>query len=338
MLSSRRVLLAGVSSIALAVSASAVVAADLPVKAPMYTKAPPLTPKPWTFWIEGGAQAVIGDPYVPGLIPPFDAKPNRWGWDVAGGFDYRFDGVWHISGAFRYGQNRRSMTSIQNGCIGSSSCNTLMTGANSATRKESNWVADFMVGRDVGLGLGQSQIKAGVRIAQIRGTTDGDINWLTTNPIITIGPSNYSQTNKFTGVGPRLALEGNAPLGGAWSLDYQVGVAGLFASRSTTQTASTPLDNFGFPCFAGCPLNASTSSNGFVFNPDAMLGVAYAITPNMKLAVNYHVDAYFNALRVFGPGNNPPIFLGSTATGGTGSPTYVDRIYHGPSIRLTIRN
>ena len=335
---SRKLLLAGVSSIALAISAPAVMAADLPTKAPPLARVAPPPPSPWTWWIEGGAQATIGDPYVPGLSPAFDAKPAPWGWNAAGGFDYRFDGYWHVSGDFRYGASKHKLQSIQNGCIGSSSCNTLMTGSNSATRKEYNWVADFMVGRDVGLGLGNSQIKGGVRVAQIRGTTNGNINWVTTNPIITIGPSVYSQTNKFTGVGPRLALEGNDPIGGAWSIDYMFGIAGLFAHRSTTQTAFTPLENFGFPCFSGCPINTSTSSNGFVVNPDAMVGISYAISPTARLSLNYHVDAYFNAFRAFGAGGlPPPTFIGQTVVASPGSPTNVNRIYHGPSLRLTVQ-
>jgi len=330
----RHMLLAGVSSVALAISAPAVMAADLPTKAPPLAPAAVPAPSPWTWWVEGGAQAVIGDPYIPGLSPAFDAKPSNWGWDAAGAFDYRFNGDWHVSADFRYGSNRRTLNSIQNGCIGSFSCNTLMTGANSATRKEYNWVADFMVGRDVGLGLGNSQIKGGLRVAQIRGTTNGNISWVPT-AAVTIGPSIYSQTNKFTGIGPRLALEGNAPITGAWSIDYMVGFAGLFADRSTTQTAFTPLNNFGFPCHSGCPINTSTSSNGFVFNPDAMLGIAYAISPTMKLAINYHVDAYFDALRAFGAGGVPPPTIGSPAVASPGNPTDVNRIYHGPSIRLT---
>jgi hypothetical protein len=337
MTGARRSLLAGVSALALVASAPAVMAADLPPKL-LPVKAPPpvVVPPTWTWWIEGGAQAVIGDPYVPGLSPAFDAKPNRWGWAAAGGFDYRFNATWHVSADLRYGTNRRTLHSVQNGCIGSSSCNTLMTGNNSATRKEYNWAADFMVGRDVGLGLGTSQIKGGLRVADIRGSTNGNINWVTTNPtIITIGPSHYTQTNKFFGVGPRVALEGNVPLGGAWSIDYMGGLAGLYASRSTSQFAFTPLNNFGFPCHSGCPVNASTSSTGMVFNPDAMIGLAYAFSPTVKLALNYRVDAYFNAFRAFGAGGVPPPSLGSTAVASPGNPTYVDRIYHGPSLRLT---
>ncbi len=315
---SRQIFLAGVSSIALALSAPAVMAADLPTKAPPLAPAPP---SPWTWWVEGGGQGVVGDPYVPGLVPPFDAKPNNWGWDVAGGFDYRFDGYWHIIGDFRYGQNQRNFNSFQYACIGTFGpfgCFTPISGPNTASRRESNWDADFMIGRDIGLGAGTSKLEGGLRIAEIRGTTDGNMRLVPTFGTA-VYHDIYSQKNYFFGIGPRIALEGNTPLSGPWSMDYMFGVAGLFAHRSTNQVASftgTPTACLPF----GCALGAATSNNGAVFNPDAMVGIAYSISPTMKVAVNYHVDAYFAALRAFNA---------------TGSPTNVDRIYHGPSLRLT---
>jgi hypothetical protein len=285
----------------------------------------PVAPSQWTWWIEGGAQGLAGgDPFVPLLSPPFAAKAAVWGWDVAGGFDYRFAAIWHASFDFRYGANGpRHSSSIQGACatVPTPTCFTPLSGVNSATRKESNWVADFMIGRDVGLGSGTSQIEGGLRIAEIRGKTDGTITWATLFPPPFTNHDVYSQTNRFFGVGPRVALVGNAPLSGLWSLDYEFGVAGLFAHRSTDQSAA--LTATGFPgCGAGCPIGVSTSNNGFVFNPDAMLGIAYAFTPTTKLSLNYHVDAYFEALTVFNA---------------AGSPTNTNRIYHGPSLRLTMQ-
>src|SRR5581483_7388832 len=136
-------------------SAPAGLAADLPTKAPSRAVAP--APSPWTFWLEGGAQAVAGDPFVPLLNPPFDAKPSAWGWDIAGLLDYRFNGYWHVSADFRYGANKRHFNSFQRACASTpftATCFTPLNGNNSASSKESNWVADFMVGRDIGVGSG----------------------------------------------------------------------------------------------------------------------------------------------------------------------------------------
>jgi hypothetical protein len=52
------------------------------------------------------------------------------------------------------------------------------------------------------------------------------------------------------------------------------------------------------------------------------LGLSYAITPNTKLSIDYHVDAYFDAMRV---------------ANSAGNVTNANRIYQGPSLRLTYR-
>lgn len=319
---SKRFLLAGVSSIALAVSSPAVMAGDLLGKSPVYASA--ASQDPWTVWIEGGAQGLAGgNTYVAGLTnPAFTAPPTRWGWDGAVGLDYRFNGDWHISGDFRYGSNQQKRsTQNQFSLFQFHGTVTPVTGTNSATREEHNWVADFMVGRDIGLGAGTSQLKAGLRVAEIHGKTQGLATFIpsTANTITKA----YVQTNKFLGVGPRLALEGNVPLGGAWSIDYMGGVAGLYGTRQFNQTVTTggPGASSPWVCFgSGCPVNLSSNSDGMVFNPDAMLGLSYAIMPNTKLSINYRVDAYFGAMRVLDSAGN----LKNT-----------DRIDQGPNLRLT---
>jgi hypothetical protein len=317
--------LSGVSAIAIiAAQPMMALAADLPVKAPVQTAVPPPA-NPWTIWIEGGLQGVAGgDPNIAGLTPPFAPAKKTWGWDVAGAIDYRFNDIWHASAAFRYGENeKRTSTSTQQG---TSTTAFIFVGGNSATRKETNWVADFMIGRDFGLGTGDTQLKAGVRVARIEGTTDGS-GLLTSATSAYLLTQKYSQTSKFTGVGPRVALEGNQPLVGPWSLDYEGGIAVLFGKHSLTQTGSSPQLTpgggfFANNCATGCPANISSSSNKPVFNADAMLGIAYAITPYAKLSLNYHVDYYANAMR-------------TVNSAGAFSDTY--RLYHGPSLRLALK-
>jgi hypothetical protein len=180
-----------------------------------------------------------------------------------------------------------------------------------------------MVGRDVGIGLGNLQVKAGLRVAEIRGQTDGTAEWQvpasTSTTATVVHRRTYQQTSRFLGVGPRVALEGNRPLGGPWSIDYSAGFAALFGSRKLDQTVSisAPLP----ACLSGCPTNLSSSSTGAVFNPDAMLGLTYAFTPNARLALNYRVDAYFGAMRM---------------VDSSGTLKNADRIYHGPNFRLTL--
>jgi hypothetical protein len=98
------------------------------------------------------------------------------------------------------------------------------------------------------------------------------------------------------------------------------GVAALFGQQSDNQTAFLQSVGYG-TCHAGCPVAVTSSSNNTVFNVDAMLGIAYAITPSSKLALNYRVDYYANAMRVLDSAGNA---------------SNTNRTYHGPNLRWTV--
>jgi hypothetical protein len=359
---SKRVLLASVSSAALAMSSPVVMAADvpdIPSRPPAIIETPVVPVSVWTFWMEGGRQMVNGDDAgVFGSNPGFVATKKTAGWNAAGGFDYRFDPVWHVSGAFRYGENKGGTTTASRraifpvaavpipgvpippttACI--TNCVTVIPppvtpppvnkasiGIVTATRDEINWAADFMIGRDIGIGTADGQLKAGVRVAEIRGKTQGSVSWrVPTSTATTAGfvvhTRSFTQENLFLGAGPRLALEGSAPIAGGWFLDYMAGVAGLYSIRSFDQIINIA-NNSGaaLTCIAGCPLALTSVTDGWVLNADVMLGVGYAFTPFAKLSVNYHGDAYFNALRIVDTNNTL---------------SYANRTYHSVNLRLTL--
>jgi opacity protein-like surface antigen len=335
-------LLAGVSALAIAaVQPKIALAADLPARPAMVTKAPPATFRDrWSWWVEGGANALAGDPGVAGLIG-FDVDAKQWGWEAAIGFEYRPSmSPWIWSAQFRYGQHGNGSASNNPVAVFQGNLTTpVIAGSNSANRKEHHWLADFMVGRDLGLGQGQQVAKFGVRVAEIRGKTTGSARWNNV-PVSAIAsctgtPSycgsevrDYTQTNQFLGVGPRLELSGAIPLGEAWSLDYMAGVAGLYGRRKVNQNVA--ISNPTVPTFtgpavlvSGGPIGVSSSSNGFVFNLDAMLGFSYAITQNASLMVSYRFDGYWNALRGYDSNGNVE---------------NLNRFYHGPMVRFTLTN
>lgn len=344
----RVTLLAGVSAIAITAAQPEIsLAADLPARPVVATKAPPTAFRDrWTVWVEGGAALFGGDPGVAGLTG-FDVDPKRWGWEAAIGVEFR-PGMspWIWSAQFRYGQhgsNTASNNPLAVFLIGSPTPTTPanVVGTNSASRKEHHWVADFMVGRDMGLGGGQNTMRFGVRIAEIRGKTNGSAQWgpFPASPLIlscTAGVltfycaterRDYEQKSSFLGVGPRLAVDGQVPLGNRWALEYGGGVAALYGRRKAEQTVSisrTPPTGVPTPiCISGCPTSANSSSNGFVFNADAVLGLSYAITQNVNIMVSYRFDGYWNALRGYDS---------------KGNVTNLDRFYHGPMVRLTMTN
>jgi hypothetical protein len=358
MRASKRLLLASVSSAALALSSPAALADD--IRPPAIVIEPPPAPvSSWTFWTEGGGQMVNGDDAgVFGFNPGFVATKKTSGWNAAGGFDYRFDPIWHVSGAFRYGENKNGRTTATRRAIfpvaalpvpslpivPTTACTTNCVAVTpppvtpppvnkasiatvTATRDEINWEADFMVGRDIGIGVGDGQLKAGVRVAEIRGRTQGSVSWrVPTSTAATaafvVHTRSFNQENLFLGAGPRLALEGSAPIAGGWFLDYMAGVAGLYANRSLDQIINITNNNAaGLSCLSGCPLALTSVTDGWVLNADVMLGVGYAFTPSAKLSVNYHGDGYFNALRIVDTNNNL---------------SYANRMYHSVNLRLTL--
>ena len=251
------------------------------------------------------------------------------GWEAAGGVDYRFNSIWHVSGQFRYGTNRAASKAHNPNATflvpttSATSTPLGVTGSNSASRKEEHWLADFMVGRDMNIGMGSSQVKFGIRVASIKGTTTGSAAWnvptTTATTTTAVHRRSYAQSSTFVGVGPRLAIEGSVPLGGGWSFDYNGGIAALVGDRKLSQHVTLSGANVN-PCLAGCPVTGTSVSNGTVFNLDVQPALAYAIDRTWKASVSYRFDGYWNAMRTYDANSNQ---------------VNVDRFYQGAFLRLT---
>lgn len=299
-------LLIGVSAIALTVALPDLgQAADLPIKAPAYQ--PALAPQ-ITWWIEGGAERTGGGE-VNYFDPAFGIDRGikaRSGVTIAGGFDYRFAGTpWHVSADVRYGKARSRSQSFN------STFGPFSSAASNASHKEDHWVADFMVGRDIGLGT-QSQFKLGVRIADLRATTTGSSHF---SSFIFYSSSTFGQRSRFLGVGPRAALDGSVAIQGPWSIDYNAGIAVLYGKRELNVSSS----GTGFP-IGPFDFNTSNDSTGWVPNANGALALGYSFTPSLKISAGYQIDYYWNALRTFDVNGNVQ---------------NIDRNYSGPFVRLS---
>jgi hypothetical protein len=94
-------LLAGVSACALAMASPAQTRAEERLPDPaLLARAQAVFQPRFIWWFEGGP-SYLGESAsgVPGLNnPPFEVSAKTWGWEVAGGFDWRFDSIWHMSG------------------------------------------------------------------------------------------------------------------------------------------------------------------------------------------------------------------------------------------------
>lgn len=309
----RAFLLAGASALALMVaSPEQARAADVPAR--MITKAPPVVaPAPqWEWFLEGAGFSTGGDP-VWSDVPFFQMRSfkPRFGWEAAAGVDYRFAGSpWHVSAQIRYGAAKDDTRRFfATSCV----LGLCMTSDTTARHKERHWAADFMVGRDLVVGQGQHQLKLGVRIAELTATTDASGSSI---GFLGFLSSEFTQRSHFRGIGPRAALEGSHPLGGAWSFDYGLGVAVLFGDRDFALNGSGII--LGFPVTTRIP----SSDTGQVYNLDAMGGLSYQFTPNFKFTAGYRFDGYWNALHTW---NSDRQFVNA------------DRFFHGPFVRATAR-
>ncbi len=352
-------LLTGASALAMSAAWSGGALAQLQY-APRYETGLPI----WTVWGEGAWFQTNGGsfniPSVPGLGLPLTPLAPKSGVEGAFGFDYRWpDPVWHFVFDFRYGRSRTAAASsasssqstsvVQNvfprtipGGLFPTSTLTTTTKTSSSTQAsewENHLVADFMIGRDLGLGAHVPQVQFGIRVADLQlaasantissSTTTGTLKRTFYCPsrlfaggvctsIAPLPTSSASSTafaswnSNFFGVGPRLALTQDVPLVGFWSFDYGAGVDILFGPRSLKVTTGSS---------TGPTTVTNVSSVVGVFNGDSFASLGYSFTPHMKLSGGIRADFYLAPL--------------TTYTIGTGALTNIDRVYWGPFVRLT---
>ena len=319
-------------------------AADLPVA---YKAQPPESPGQFRVWVEGGAIWSGGDPVSQdfnlidftgiggavigggaGTIPRhFDLTP-KVGWEAATGFDYRIAGSpWHVSGQFRYGEGGKTSGSASSSgtvdpallaLLGGLGAGGVFGGSEnvSASYKETHWLADLAVGRDViGTGRDALQVKGGFRVAEFvtrTDTADTITNFanLAVPAVIVPGApaiSAYSVStsavtnarNNFLGAGPLIGIQGSVPFAGNWTFDYLGDAAVLFGTQNSTSTTTTTTS------FSPAILAAVSGGGGgvfttnaqrfaTVFSADIQVGISYWVTQNLKVGASYRLDALIN--------------------------------------------
>jgi len=334
-------------------------AADLP----LYAKAaaPPEKGR-LTLWGEGGAIWSGGDPIdsfftrttITTVTSLFEKDTRdlffplvpKVGWEAATGFDYRFAGSpWHVSGQFRYGEGKTTETSAFASSVsvsagGAPPTTVSATDAEFVTHRETHWLADLALGRDViGSGADAMQLKFGVRVAELRTKTNSHASMSITATNVGVPPTtlfvagdvNTLQELKFLGAGPRFGVDGSVPMARGWSLEYLGDVAALFGTQNFFQRRALDnfvLNNFVFvPDLGGLlipsPVVNTAQKFATVFNADIQVGVSYWLSQNMKASLSYRVDAYFNAFAGLDAQNDPKNLV------------QINRYNHGPRLALT---
>lgn len=329
-------------------------AADLPIA---YKAVPPETPGQFRIWVEGGAIWSGGDPvsrdfnlidftgfgglgvFGGGIggggatIPRhFDLTP-KVGWEAATGFDYRIAGSpWHVSGQFRYGEGGKTSGSASTSgtvdpallvLLGGGGVGGVFSGSEnvSAGYKETHWLADLAVGRDViGNGRDAMQLKGGIRVAEFvtRTNTADTINNFANlaAPVVilpgipalsAVSTSTSAVTNarnNFLGAGPLVGIQGSVPLAGNWAFDYLGDAAVLFGTQNSTSTTTTTtafspailvaLGGVGGGVGGGGVFTTNAQRFATVFSADIQVGISYWVTQNLKVGASYRLDALIN--------------------------------------------
>jgi len=191
------------------------------------------------------------------------------------------------------------------------------------THKEEHTLVDFMVGRDVGLGLPgmKSELSAGVRYADIKSTTHmrmtGIPDWNLADQFVTIKYStahfydaDLTSNRRFKGAGPVLTWDAAQPIlgnadTGRLNLDWSVTGGVLFGRQNTrvtgqqtaiaydTKYSSIPRTRSGDPVVTRGPDPRSKSTSAPVL--DLSLGLSYE-AQRFKIGAGYRWERYYNAL------------------------------------------
>jgi hypothetical protein len=314
-----------------------------------------------TVWIELGGQlerlgggeepfappfvnANLGNPY--NIVSPLSAeRRSRYSFGGEGKISFQPEGTdWVLSAGIRYGRSNRSkrlhqQTSTQKRLFFFYYGSSLLTQYGyprqyiastrfndvQVKRKESHAILDFMVGKDVGLGLfsrnATSTLSAGVRYAQLNASAATvfhsvpvfyNYHVYTLKNIYSYHESYYANgelSRSFHGIGPSLSWTNSSPIlgnpqAGEMAVDWGINAALLFGRQKVSGTQlitgrhftgdeavnnGTPTQHYIHPG----PINRSRSVT--VPNLGGFAGLSFNF-PNAKVSMGYRADFFFGAM------------------------------------------
>lgn len=282
-----------------------------------------------TFWIELDGQYSFREESASYFAPPFvSTSPfdgnSHFGledgpgteWEKGGSITLRPSRAdWFLKIAARYGKSSRVGTRDSH----PTAANLTKYSGNhytayqnfSAHSSASHVVADFQVGRDVGIGRfgsdGNSVLSGGIRIAQFRSRSHIAIKSQPTNTNA-YNPYNkfyasLDAARKFNGIGPSLSWNASATLIGDRSeasiaFDWGVNAAILFGRQKSDVSHQTTKNHFNY--FHATQAyqtdsNSQRSKSVVVPNLGAFAGLSWRY-PAAKLAFGYRADFFFGAM------------------------------------------
>jgi hypothetical protein len=237
----------------------------------------------------------------------FHLKPDD-GWGIGGELGFRpADSPWSFVGRVRYGESNKEHDD-------STYYTTFTASRAKADHREHQIIADLEIGRDVGLGALDNDIRvfAGIRFANFKGKGSYSNNY---SGFVTPTGSDVDIRREFTGIGPRIGFDATLPLGDQFGLDIGAAGAALFGKQKFDA------DGTAYSGFLSTQVDDHRSKRVVVPNLEASAALSWLITDNAKFSLGYRVDSYFDVY------DNGDI---------NGSRDEGDRIIHGPFVKFTI--
>jgi hypothetical protein len=329
-----------------------------------------------TVWIEGGSQfeTIIGesDPFVPRLDAYTRAlgftsltaleKPLGRTYGGEGSISFQPNGSdWVFTASARYGRVQTTRRSLDQKDVagpqmlkGGGYLGPILPftpsykayGIGYSRNSEAHAIADFQVGKDIGIGLlgrgTDSIISFGIRYAQMSAASKGhsygvpDISFAQTTSTIfglKYGVRTHFQrsfafverTDSLHALGPSLSLKNSTGLlgtvdGGQLALDWGVNAALLFGRQKAKISHHSTVKRTGDAYIVNVyqPVTQSRSRMVTVPNIGGFAGLSYRF-PNAKLSAGYRADFFFGA-----------------RDGGVETRNAIDVGFHGPFATISI--
>ena len=173
--------------------------------------------------------------------------------------------------------------------------------------EEKHMIADFEVGRNMDIGLGDTRVHAGVRFVNFDVSGNG----------FGYGDGGYNDhyaNQKITAIGPRIGIDQKIPVANNLSVDLSAAGAVLYGKRVSDIFVEYGVEAGGL--LDGGYYGDSDSNNVTVWNAEASAGLTYLFGP-AEATLGYRVDAFMD------------LYDGENFGGG-------DRITHGPFAKVKV--
>lgn len=227
----------------------------------------------------GGIEA---DASVPSYGPLFSDQGEGPGGAV--GIGYRFRDGWRAGASITF--NRIEGV----GSDGIADLNPIfpVVIAQDLSQETENFLLDFEVGKDFGIGEG-GVITAfgGLRIGWIDRNASNELDITLGIPAPPIPVITLQRDDDFFGMGPRVGMRASYPLGDGFAIEGGASASLLYGRQESS--IGVAVLGYSYDIF-------STDENRLSMGLDGELGVSYLLDETFKITMGYRVDAQFSAL------------------------------------------